>query len=273
MLLKSSKDLLLWVLFVVVLLLIFIFFPYYLLSKVTIFGLSVDINLYDKLGLFIGGITAPVVSIATIILLYKTYSSQRDELEQAKTLASQQHGFIQKQKFETTFFNLLESQNKIRESFTLNDESSYKALALIKGKLKSNYERYKHENKNEMLRAKIAYREVFVSGYHVLLGHYFRHLYHILKFIDDTVENKIITKEEGRSFSDILQANLSSNELALLFYNLLFFPNALRLVIEFQFLENLAIEDLIEEKHKEFFPEIKIASRAKRFVLDEEKRS
>lgn len=39
------------------------------------------------------------------------------------------------------------------------------------------------------------------------LGHYFRHLYHILKFIDDS------QLSESKKYADLLQSQLSNDEL------------------------------------------------------------
>ncbi|MFI8749603.1 putative phage abortive infection protein [Vreelandella lionensis] len=48
-----------------------------------------------------------------------------------------------------------------------------------------------------------------------IVGHYFRGLYQILKFIDYSD----LTKEEKESYSRILRAQLSTDELALLYFN------------------------------------------------------
>jgi hypothetical protein len=49
-----------------------------------------------------------------------------------------------------------------------------------------------------------------------ILGHYFRHVYHIVKYIDDKKE---LTNDEKKIYGDILRAQLSDIEMALLFYN------------------------------------------------------
>lgn len=99
----------------------------------------------------------------------------------------------------------------------------------------------------------------YFTKFHYVTGHYFRHLYHILSFIEQTEdsltnlaksENEIIEKKKmTKKYIDFLQSQMSSFELMLLFYNSLIFPKTLSLIIKYNFLENLAIEDLIDANH------------------------
>jgi hypothetical protein len=50
-------------------------------------------------------------------------------------------------------------------------------------------------------------------------------------------------------YSDFIQAQMSSFEMMLLYYNALAFPKMLELLKKSNFLENLAEEDLISESH------------------------
>lgn len=54
---------------------------------------------------------------------------------------------------------------------------------------------------------------IFHQLYHDELGHYFRNIYQILKFVDQSsIDNKQL-------YTNLLRAQLSSDELAILFYN------------------------------------------------------
>jgi hypothetical protein len=93
--------------------------------------------------------------------------------------------------------------------------------------------------------------------YHPIYGHYFRNLYHILKFIHKneveecarTTNNQELIYEKYKGYSDIVQAQLSSFELFLLFFNGLCFEEMKKLIHYYNFLENLAVEDLIKDEH------------------------
>ena len=57
-----------------------------------------------------------------------------------------------------------------------------------------------------------------LQGYSHVLGHYYRHLFHTVKFIAEQDEN-FISYEEKRRYLRVLRAQLSNEEQALLFYN------------------------------------------------------
>ena len=94
--------------------------------------------------------------------------------------------------------------------------------------------------------------ERFVKYRQTHVGHYFRTLFNIIKFIATSdVGNK-------RIYINLARAQLSSSELNLLFYNCLskygnekFKP----FVEQFGLLENMTIEDLIEQQHRELYKE------------------
>ena len=53
----------------------------------------------------------------------------------------------------------------------------------------------------------------------------------------------------SKRYIDFIQAQMSSYEMMLLFYNAISFPKLLKLLIDYNFLENLAVEDLIDKSH------------------------
>ncbi|KJF45771.1 putative phage abortive infection protein, partial [Bacillus altitudinis] len=56
------------------------------------------------------------------------------------------------------------------------------------------------------------------------IGHYYRHLYRIIKFIQDEhfSNNFIENEKEKKKYRGILRAQLSSMELLMLFYNVVY---------------------------------------------------
>jgi hypothetical protein len=91
------------------------------------------------------------------------------------------------------------------------------------------------------------------------LGHYFRNLYHIIKFVGETND---IEEADKRSYTNLVRAQLSSYEHALLFYNGLHpvgdgFP---RLITRFGLLHNLDTKRLLfKAEHKDYYPETSYA--------------
>jgi hypothetical protein len=102
------------------------------------------------------------------------------------------------------------------------------------------------------VRAAISKRGVNVYAslkYPEYFDHYFRHLYRIIKFVD---ESNLIDKEDKYEYVGIVRATLSRYELVWLFYNCLsengkekFKP----LIERYALLKNLRSELLVDEKH------------------------
>lgn len=81
------------------------------------------------------------------------------------------------------------------------------------------------------------------------LGHYFRNLYNLIKFVDQSDS----TEKDKYFYVKVIRAQLSSNELIMLFYNCLssmgrekFYP----LVEKYSLLKNMNFELLLHASHK-----------------------
>jgi hypothetical protein len=85
------------------------------------------------------------------------------------------------------------------------------------------------------------------------LGHYFRNLYNIIKFLENK-ENEIKTfGGDINSYVGMIQARMSFSELFILFYNGLLFEKMGKYIDKYHLIENLPYEDLMDEKHKDFY--------------------
>ena len=106
------------------------------------------------------------------------------------------------------------------------------------------------ENKNIHPQAKI--KIGFLTYYENTrsdLGHYYNHLFNMLKFVDESKHpNKIF-------YINIVKSQLSSFELALLFYFGLSGINKLSqlLINKYSLLENVPFDHLILDKHLNYY--------------------
>jgi hypothetical protein len=95
---------------------------------------------------------------------------------------------------------------------------------------------------------------IIFYNYRNILSHYFRNVYHILKFIR---ENEIQNNLSYQKYADIFQSQLNEDEQFLLFYNFIAFDDeekqefsTVNLCNHYKFLENLGHENLLDnEKH------------------------
>jgi hypothetical protein len=99
------------------------------------------------------------------------------------------------------------------------------------------------------------YREFYYDDYKQILSHYFRNVYHIFKFI---YKSELIKKSKKQFYASLVRAQLSSDELYIIFYNSLQeglgYPNFLFLIQEFDIMQNFDFR-IIEERlfHKEIY--------------------
>ena len=97
-------------------------------------------------------------------------------------------------------------------------------------------------------------------------GCYFRHLYRILSFIEEAEDQDVNVSGQNRKqieknyfiYAQFVQAQMSTKEMIAVYYNSFSFPKLKRLLIKYDLLRNLTIENLICPRHyccKEFHME------------------
>ncbi|MCF8370971.1 MAG: putative phage abortive infection protein [Bacteroidales bacterium] len=119
------------------------------------------------------------------------------------------------------------------------------------------FSKEKHEEANledidDKRKVEILY-ELFFQEYHYAIGHYFRHLYNIIKFVKQNEEKLKSAKVDSITYIAFIQAQMSSYELMLVYYNAFLFLKLRQYIIDYDFLENLSIEDLIDESHNNIY--------------------
>lgn len=227
-------------------------------------------------GGFINGIVGVFFTITGSFLLFLTLNFQREEFKETQiALANQQ--------FETTFFNMIlmlgEIRGAISGSFRPNADNYYigqvflhEYLSYLKnhykyyikenqqGKILNGYLKKSEENKlydkmeldNIEVEMNSFYMKLY-KRYQSQLGHYFRYIYNIIKY---TIDNRSKFEDE-KKYIDLLQAQLSNDELALIFYNATSSnglntakkPQFKDWLEKYQFLENLDSDSLLDRRH------------------------
>lgn len=164
--------------------------------------------------------------IFTILLQRKELELQRDELKSTRKVFELQNQLISQDKFENTFFNLLNLYTTIVNSFTIRD-STFKVMTSGRDcfeqyyKTLNNLIRSNHQNRidfnitNTTKKEVIDTYEQFYKDFRSDLGHYFRTIYHIIKFVD---MSDVLNKQQ---YISIIRAQLSSYEQIMVFYNCL----------------------------------------------------
>lgn len=226
----------------------------------------------NLLGDFLGGSVASVWALAGLFLIYVAFLGQKQQLlnQQLEIMYSQlevkytrlelagqkeqmivQNKTLLNQKFENTFFQLLTLSSNIVNSLDLRKSSTKVIIASGRDCFESFYKSLTTETRtiigqntglvsSTIPQVVKAYDKVY-SLNKADLSHYFRTIYHIFKFIDDSnIDNK-------KRYVSIARAQLSSYEQVILFYNCLH-RNGLKkfkpLIEKYAILKNID-EDLV----------------------------
>ena len=144
-------------------------------------------------------------------------AANREELKGQKEQLEQQNKTFELQRFEDSFFSLLKAQSDIVDAMKMNVERrSYESRACFSewyNQLFDSHHRFGiYPDGKDLETTQRVYHE-FYKNHQNKLGHYFRHLYHIIKFIDEsTIKNK-------KRYTSLVRAQLSAHEHVLLFFN------------------------------------------------------
>ena len=156
--------------------------------------------------------------IITLLYQKEELTLQREELKATRAeMKSQRMEFeeqnktLKRQRFENTFFNMLSLQNEIVAGL------SYEETHILPP-----YRMVQHKNREVFmvlyLQANFLTTPLSQLKIPALFNHYFRHLYRIYKYIDNT---DLIANGERYDYACIVRSQLSDYELAMLFYNCL----------------------------------------------------
>ena len=148
----------------------------------------------------------------------KELEHTRNELKAQKLEFQEQNKTMKRQRFENTFFNMLSLQQEIVANFSCvnnkyNGREVFKHIYINAG--------ISYRGLNNGI--KVILKKYGLTAYSNIpeitrFDHYFRHLYHIFKYIDtsDLIEDK-----ERYEYASIVRSQLSDYELVMLFYNCL----------------------------------------------------
>lgn len=199
-------------------------------------------------GDYVGGIIGTLVGLIGIIFLYRTYRIQLD-------ISEKQEYKQEMQQFESAFFALLVQQRDILQNIsgdfinsngTKKPEIGAKFMSVLRIDLAIRLLELSYEpallckEKSHILKVRVndIYNELF-NNHIEQLSHYYRHLYHVIKFIDTHCP------KNSQAYVDIVQAQMTTDELYLTAINGIsnfgrkrFLP----LLDKYHFFENLFIE-------------------------------
>lgn len=210
------------------------------------------------------------------------FELQREELTETRKVFQEQSETLKIQRFENTFFQLLSLHHELVDKLNFNWNGAFDTTEILEKRavlskafedLKNNFEQSnyfweKDSSGSQHTKLRLpktieiaeermikTYKEFYFDDYKQIFSHYFRNVYHIFKFI---YTSELILKSKKQFYASLLRAQLSSDELYIIFYNSLNqglgYPNFLFLIKEFDIMQNLDFR-IIENNtfHKEIF--------------------
>jgi hypothetical protein len=247
------------VLIIVVFLIVIFFFAtippfnYWTFSK-----RNLDSRLFADYGQFISGFLGSFISLLGFILLYKTLTAQREQFTQSS--------------FQSNFYSLLENHRNILNSISdrvggisEEDEKGADFFADLAQRICIDYNgkpekilkrkvlpecNPKSKGVERVIKIYDHYFQIHQSD----LGHYFRSLYHFVRFI---IESDVDENTKKRHIK-ILRAQLSNYEILLLAYNCLheYGEEFKPLVEKYELLKNLNFEQNLDSRYSKRIIEI-----------------
>lgn len=209
-----TKDFWRYLIVFIIIIGIICFFPYWFTQRGTM-----DFKGTGEIGDTIGGIMSPFVAIAASVLTFLAFWVQYKANEQ-------QRKDIALERFESNLFELIHIQQDITNNLTA-ELTNKKGKQEIHGRSVF-YELYSNAFMDDLGIGPSAGVKgaIIINGYQSYtkfyeleyLDHYFRSLYRVIKYIDDS---KHINRDKKYEYTSIVRANLSKYELLILFYNCL----------------------------------------------------
>lgn len=221
--------------------------------------LSIGKSSFGEWGDFFGGVLNPLLTfltfmglLVTIVLQQTELRESRYELKRSADALGQQNKSLMKQNFENTFFQMLTIHNEIVNSIDLVSGNG----KVTRGRdcfsvFYTRFNKIYRENKkkadgrhSEESVLKLSY-DLFWREHQTELGHYFRYLYNIIRFIKDE-------RQLDGPYTRLVRAQLSDQELLLLFYNCISNNggNFTPLVENYALLDNMPKIRLLERGHE-----------------------
>ncbi len=240
---------------------VFILIIYIICKLPAHFAQSECYTLYKETGPIgdtIGGTMGPFVAIAAAILTFLAFWVQFKANEQ-------QRKDIALERFESNLFELIHIQQDITNNLIFVEKKVNKNIIQAQGR---DVFQYVYEDYNFGLDGKYGNETPIIVGVKTLmqyqnidrytdlkelgcLDHYFRHLYRIFKYINDS---EII--DDKYKYSCIVRASLSQYELIMLFYNCLSSngnENFKPLIETYAIFNNIRVELLAKQEHKNLY--------------------
>ena len=147
---------------------------------------------------------------------------QREEMKESTNSLKLQAKLYEKQNFETTFFQLLKLYMDIVDNMSYKKNIEKTTIETSKKESLTQYmieciEKVNNSNNVVSLKEFVDIYNDIMRTNHIHLNHYFRTIYRIIKYVDNYVDEH--NQIDKKFYINLLRAQFTSSELALMFFN------------------------------------------------------
>ena len=198
----------------------FAFYSIFIVFIVNIFSLFDKDTNFGTWGDFFGGVLNPILTFLTFMGLLITIILQQTELKQSRKEFQGQKEALENQEFDNKFFQMVNLLTQIKNNLEFGINRGQKVFNLLKNEIIKDcasdiiIDKLNRTPMDSIDKFQNQFK-VFNNRYDENFKYYFLNLYQILNYIDKNSSSKYTLKE----YSNIIRAQLSKNELILLFYN------------------------------------------------------
>lgn len=177
---------------------------------------------WGTFGDFVGGLLNPIVAFLALFWLTRSIQIQRTELRETRLALDEQSLTLKKQRFEDTFFALLDQHNKVLESLSDRKPTESGASSDIERIHQATFAR----------EVSLADSRATFMTFDMIAGHYFRILYQLFKLIATNTPGSTLGKDftpeallarppsaEEKGYANIVRAFLGTHLTQLLSVN------------------------------------------------------
>ncbi|MBX7046170.1 MAG: putative phage abortive infection protein [Ignavibacteria bacterium] len=173
----------------------------------------------SSLGQYYSGSIGIILNFATIVALVLTFVLQRKQFHSQQVELKVTNDSNQVQLFESSFFQMLSLfknllSEKLYNNQTVRDEITKLQSDIINSKDIKNLDSLSVEEAKEKIRS---ISNSIVDNTEFFLGHYFRSLFQLLKFIDSKKE-LLLSFNTSKFYTNIVRNQLMQSELFVVFF-------------------------------------------------------
>jgi hypothetical protein len=208
------------------------------------FDISDKSSEWSNFGEYLGGVIGPLLGLLAFVGLLLSIANQNSENYKAET----ENRIIKHIEFHHSICNNVKISSNINETKFKEGREAFEFL--YEKHLKTYFTEVEHQNPHLDEEQKIdnAFSKLYKRE-GKKFGFYFRNLYYLIKYIDDSKE---INKNH---YSKLVRAQLSTPEIQLLMYNCLFKKGKgfKQLVIKYGLLNGIDETEMINPTHKQLY--------------------